>query len=220
MYLRMQHNYAAYVGSTMPERQRRHFPAMFEASNLCPMFSHLLKQKEAHQDLQQGLVRVSIALQQQSATSLQDTRPPDLSQWDTDSSLTPPYFLSATTEGFRPTGLNSAGAERGRGEALAQAQLSASSQCGLTGVRFTRAWTGAQFQICAQRNVGHATTNTSMCACARMFLSICCLRNPCFSSVVTNTVGWFMSVDEELFLRPDYLCAYVCGCVFFHKYKV
>lgn len=132
----------------------------------------------------------------------------------------PLYFLSATTEGFRPTGLNSAGAERGRGEALAQAQLSASSQCGLTGVRFTRAWTGAQLQICAQRNVVHATTNTWMCACARMFLSICCPRNPCFSSAVTNTVGWFMSVDEELFLRTDYLCAYACGCVFFHKYKV
>lgn len=166
--------------------------------------------KGSHQDLQQGLVRVFIALQQQSSTSLQDT------QTCLSGTLTCPWLPLlpvCSNRRLSANRINTAGAERGRGEALAQAQLSVSSQCGLTGVRFTRAWTGAQFQICAQRNVGHATTNTSMCVCAHMFLSICCPRNPCFSSVVTNRVvhvRWWRVV----FAHWLSLCICVWVCVF------
>lgn len=156
-------------------------------------------------------MRVFIASQQQSATSLQDTRP----QTSLSGTLTCPWLPPlpvCNNRRLSANRINTAGAERGRGEALAQAQLSVSSQCGLTGVRFTRAWTGTQFQICAQRNIGHATTNTSMCVCTHVSIHLL-PSQPLFSSVVTNRlvhVRWWRVV----FAHWLSVCVWVWVCVF------
>lgn len=156
-------------------------------------------------------MRVFIAAQQQSDTSLQDTVP----QTNLSGTLTCPWLPPlpvCNNRRLSANRINTAGAERGRGEALAQAQLSVSSQCGLTGVRFTRAWTGGTVSdLCPKECWPCNNKHFDVCVRTCFYPSVALATFPFHPWLQT---GWFMSVDEELFLRTDYLCVCVWVCVF------